>query len=69
MLPSAEADKDEEVAAGFGFMEVISDLRTGCLYGMFRLNLPWSGKPESGGSDCSKILGICGAREQRQASS
>lgn len=69
MLLSAEADKDREVAAGFDFMEVISDCRTGCLQGMFGPNLPWSGKLESGGSDCSKILRICWAREQRQGSS
>lgn len=69
MLLSAEADKDREGAAGFGFREFISDLRTGCLHGMFRPNLPWSGKLESGGSDFSKILGICRAREQRQGSS
>lgn len=65
MLLSAEADKDRDGATGFGFMEVISDLRTGCLHGMFRPNLPWSGKLQSGGSDRSKILGICCAREAK----
>lgn len=42
MLLNAGADKEREVAAGFGYTEVISDLGTGCLHGVVGPKLHWS---------------------------
>lgn len=68
MLLDASADKNREVAAGFGYREITGDLGTSRLHGVLGHNSLGVGGLNSGHSDHGYILGLCWAGEQRQSS-
>ena len=68
MLLDTSADKNREVAAGFGYREVTGDLGTSRLHWVLGHNSLGVGGLKSGHSDRGYILGLCWAGEHRKSS-